>query len=315
MLKFVAMGQIDDQKANLTFIPPCEGHYENIMLQFQQKSGGEDPFFFYLGPKDPFELINSLPESVTEEVLSADWTHNAVTLISHFVQEEAAGNIASVMTNHWGSERIKIDKDDYLHMAIQLGSDTQANAHFIITADFVPKQGAFYQYEHMEIDFDGSTGLQRLHIPVLVSLENVNIKVALHGDTTQVAAEGVFVLQRFQKDERVVLGESDFGGVVVGDILETLPVVDFMRHAKNKILEIPISFVSGGANMLRGEVNIPNLYAGQTLAYDFSLWEGAIAALDVRVSISGIVKYKHYSNDGDFLKGSGYLNVGENFNE
>ncbi len=311
-LKFMSMWQTDDSEMEMLVIPPCEGYYTNIRMQHLVKQGGasdEDPFFFYAG--------TALSKDVRDDVMttdalkiSPDLSKNGVHAFFQLGQRDIDGALQHVTTKHWKNKRIYIDQDDLLRVFTVSKVDGSDIEHWILTADFVPKQGSFFQMEVQIFTMLISNNWFNSPITIPVTLENAVIEAVIQGVASNVATtQGYLKVMKFPKDHLVTY--DSFAGVSVGDILTNTHTAGLARRSmdKNTLLNVDFSFVVGGSNMAKAKKAQRLLTQGQMLGMDVVVTDGSTLDIDVTVRISGFVKYQDHSTDANFIDGTGINNL------
>lgn len=308
-LKLMAFWQADDQTSSLQIIPPCEGYYTNLRMQYLTSHSGEDPVFFWAGTKLANEVRDEIVVSGAMNVVP-DYGKNGVHSLFTTNQPIEGEVVREVTTEHFKNKRINIGAADFLRIFTKTWSDQSSVDHWILTGDFVPKKGSLFQ---MEVDIYTmlvSNNWFNSPITIPVTIENATIEAVVNGpadnsDTTQ----GYLKVRKFAKDHVVL--ENELGGSSFGDIVTNVHTAGAARRTmdKNALLNVDFSFVSGGSNMAKGRKAVKLLTQGEVIGTDIVVMDGSTVDLDVTIRITGRVKYQDSSNDANFLEGAGIQNL------
>lgn len=307
VMKVLGAFQGDDQVEFFQVVPPCAGYYTNFRMQcLSAESVTQQPFAFYFGTnmdRDVFDRIidanefNRLP----------DVNNNAFFKTYSYLDTDPGGVAKFGYTYHWGNKKVHVDHDSLVNVYTKLFLDANANNHWVITADFVPKKGAKMQIEQEVLVTAEGDDWQTEPIYIPETLENCIVELVITGAASQVAAGGTVKLRKFDPNDEILTGHS-FAGTVRGDIL--VPGAGIQKHGsdKNTLINLDYSFVVGGNNMAEETKGVPILRRGQILATDFDSPIGATTSPLIKVRISGFIKYQSKSTESFFLQSTELLN-------
>lgn len=300
VMKVFGAFQGDDAVEFFQVVPPCEGYYTNFRFQtLGAESVTQQPFAFYFGTNMDRDVFDRIVDA-NEFNRLPDVNQNAFFKTYSYLDGDEGGNLIPGYTYHFKNKKVHVDHDSLVNVYTKLFLDANANNHWVITADFVPKKGAKMQIEQEVLATAEGDNWVTEPIFIPETLENCIVELVITGAASQVAAGGTVKLRKFDPNDEILTGHS-FAGSVRGDIL--VPGAGIQKHGsdKNTIINLDYSFVVGGNNMAEQTKGVPLLRKGQILATDFDSPIGSTSSPLLKVRVSGFVKYQTKSTESFYL--------------
>ncbi len=299
-LAFHMGGHLTEATGHIMIDTPCDGYFKNARLMLTGHDATND-FLFALTTRGGSEYrtdASKVADTDAEIVTLNKSSNGFVVRIPHIETEE--GNPAPALNFHFGKKRLYVNNHQPISFDYS-GKEDAVNLNFFFAADFIPFQGAtFTKFIRWDVSTDED------YIDGMTTLLNLaSVRGEIKALTT--AGTGHITVRRFAASPQSQVTDNTITGL--HGAADSANFLDADSHQEYGNQIVADMMLSSALEAQVSKFSLDELFAGEQLAVDLS-FETSISTI-VEMRITGIVKDRLWSEEGEFLDAPTQYNMNE----